>query len=1166
MVPKLLSPTNFVFFLYSILLIFLFGTIDSYAQCAGSDNVLPDVCTITDPSSQTIDLSVGLGPHSMGGTWKDDDKSGGLNKTTGILNAQLIKKSGTYHYTYTVTGVSGCTDTTAVVTITIGGYTGVPAPNVSICNANEAYNLFEAFNGSFLAPQSNGIWVGNTSSQGLSNNTLDARGLTPGNTYQYTYSIPAIGSCPAPPDAEVYVTIYRSPEPGTATDLSLCSNELSSYTNFNLNDQLIGEDAGGFWTEVLTDEIDNNDDTDSTVDIQNIYNTNGPGSYRFTYTVLSDNNVCFDETSNVGITIEKLLDYTGTTLSVNAPICESEIATTTFFGTIQNVTDIPDGTYTVTYTISGNGSPITKTTSFFNNVLTFPIDRGNFSVSGNYTITVTNIVSGSTLNICNNIIPLISGVIKINPIPVINAATLTIDPVCQNSDVTVSLSGNSNLTDGVYTIVYTLTGANTTTAISETINVIGGKSSFMVPAALVPNSGNTTVTITKITSFLTGCTNSSTLNKIFIVNPLPDLSNLVIVVNDVCQGQPATVKLSGLGTLNDISITYTISGVNSVASQTIPLTVIAGEVNFTIPETAIPNVGLTSFTLTALTNTQTGCTITSNIKTDFTVNPLPNIPIAADVQSFCSAVNATVANLSPQGTQYQWFDAATSTVPLISTNVLTTEDYFVKEVNSITGCESPIKGINVIINTTPQINSAVVAINPICQGANALVSFALGTTNLADGNYTILYDLSGANVVSAVSTVLNVANGIPSFSIAANLLLNAGSTTVTITSITNPITNCSNTATLAKNFTVNAVPDVSTMIVSVKDICLGQNQVVDITGLTNLTNITLSYGVLGANTIASQTIPLVVNSGKTSFSISSAELSIAGANTLVITEIINTGNSCATVINTVSKNFNVNSLPNNPAANDQNFCETEQATVANLIPNGNSFKWYDSISSSTSLTSNQLLTTGDYFVKEVNATTGCDSGATMVNVIINTIASPVLKSNGNEFCGIDNPTINDLSNNIVSNGTLSWYDAATNGNLLSNTDVLKEGTTYYGFYFDSNTGCFSAPLIVTVTLTDCTATADNFFIPDGFSPNGDGVNETFQIVDIEFLFPNYTLEIYNRYGDLLFKGNTNKPAWDGKNSKSSFMDGEAPTGVYFYIINYNKDNLAPKQGQLYLNR
>jgi gliding motility-associated-like protein len=1166
MVSKLFLPKHFRFYASLSLFILFFSSIDANAQCAGNDKAI-DVCDIANPASQNIDLNLILDlGHTPGGTWKDDDKSGGFDKTTGILNAQLIRKSGVYHYTYTITGVLGCADNTAIVTVTIGGYTGVPALNSSICNANMAYNLFEAFNGSFLAPQSGGIWVGNTSTVGLTKNILDATGLNYDTTYEYTYSIPAIGSCAAPPDAKVFVTIYRSPEPGIATDLRLCSNGLSSFTNFNLNNLLTGEDQGGVWTEVLTDEIDNNDDTDSAVDIQNIYNTKGPGSYRFTYTVFTDNNVCFDETSNVGITIEKLLDYTGATLTLNTPICENEIATTTFSGIIQNVTDIPDGTYSVTYTISGNGSPITKTSSFFNNVLTFPIDRSNFSASGDYTITVTNIVSGSTLNICNNIIPLISGVIQINPIPKINNATLTINPVCQNEDVTVAFSGSSNLTDGTYDILYNLTGLNIKSGVSGVMNVVGGISSFPILSALIPKSGKTTVTITKITNTSTGCTNSSTLNKEFIINPLPDVSSMAIAIKDVCQGQPATVDLTGLGTLTDISINYLISGVNSSASsQTLALTVVGGIKSFAIPATDIPNVGLTTFTITKVTNVLTGCSITTLIPKDFTVNPIPAIPVAID-QKFCTTDIATVANLQPQGTQYQWFDSALSTVPLISTTPLLSGNYFVKEVNALTKCESPLKMIAVQINSTPQINTATLTIVPICQGFNAVVNFS-GTSNLADGNYDILYNLTGANIVSAKSAILSITGGLGSFPIAANLIANTGNTTLSITNITNSVTLCTNSSTLTKVFVVNAVPDVTNMVVTVKDGCLGQDVNVDITGLGTLTNITLSYAVNGANTIGSQTVSLVVSGGKTNFLIPASSLSATGNNTLDINNLTNASNSCSALFSSpISKSFTINTIPNIPIAADQKFCETDLETVASLNPNGNQYKWYDSLSNSTPLASNKLLVSGIYYVKEANSTTGCESAAASISVLINVVPSPTLNQNGQEFCGIDKPTILNLSNNTNSNGNLTWYDAAANGTVLANSELLLEGTTYYGFNLDTNTNCYSNPLVATVTLTDCTATEDNFLIPDGFSPNGDGINETFQIVDIEFTFPNYTLEIYNRYGNLMFKGNINKSAWDGKNSNSNFINGDTPTGVYFYVINYNKDNLSPKQGQLYLNR
>ncbi|PWA07861.1 gliding motility-associated C-terminal domain-containing protein [Flavobacterium laiguense] len=1166
MVTKLLLPPKFNLYTYLSVFFLFFCSIDVNAQCAGNDTTLPDVCLITDPSSASIDLFNGLGGSpTSGGTWKDDDKSGGLNKVTGFLNAQQIKKSGTYHYTYTVTGVSGCADNTAIVTITIGGYTGVPAPNASICNTKRAYNLFEAFNGDFLAPQSGGTWVGNTTNLGLTKNLLNASLLNYDTTYEYTYSIPAIGSCAAPPDAKIYVTIYRSPLPGAPTDLELCSNELSAYTSLNLNGQLSGEDSGGVWSENGTDEIDDNDDTDSTIDIQKIYNTNGPGTYRFTYKVLTDNNVCDDQTSNVDITIEKLLDYTGATLTVNAPICENEIAATTFSASLQNVTNIPDGTYAVTYIISGNGSPITKNSSFLNNVLTFPIASNNFSLPGNYTITVTNIVSGTTLNICNNIIPLISGVIKINPIPRINNATLTIDSVCQTFDEQVNFSGISNLTDGDYDILYNLSGTNTANAIPAVLSITGGLGSFIIPNALIPNVGsNNTIVITKITNKTTNCTNTSTLSKNFTVIPLPDVSNLAITIKDVCQGQPTTVKLTGLGTLTSIAITYNISNFNTVPSQTIPLTVVAGETSFDILTTDIPNVGATTFTITNVTNALTGCSRPTLSPKDFTVNPIPVISVI-NPQSFCTSVNATVANLIPQGIKYQWFDSATGTVPLISTKPLVTGNYYVKEVNALTGCESSLETIAVIINTTPQINNATLTIAPICQGNAANVNFS-GTSNLTDGNYDILYNLTGSNLANAIPATLSVASGLASFPIAANLIPKTGNTTIRITNITNTLTGCANTSTLTEILVVNTLPDVTNMVVTVKDGCLSQPLNVQLSGLGALTNITLSYAVSGANTVGSQTIPLVVSAGNSSFLIPAANLLNTGNNTLIITDLTNTENTCVTIINSVSKNFAMQIIPSSPTAGNQEFCETNLATVANLIPNGNQYKWYDSATSATLLASNTLLVTANYYLKEGSADTGCESNATPISVRINTITVPVLNTSGEEFCGVDKPTIQNLTNNTIASANLKWYDAATNGKLLSNTDLLEEGFTYYGVDTSIITNCNSFALAVTVSLTDCTATSENFMIPDGFSPNGDGVNETFQIIDIEFLFPNYSLEIFNRYGNVLFKGDINKPAWDGKNSNANFNNGDSPTGVYFYVIHYNKDNLPPKQGQLYLNR
>ena len=86
--------------------------------------------------------------------------------------------------------------------------------------------------------------------------------------------------------------------------------------------------------------------------------------------------------------------------------------------------------------------------------------------------------------------------------------------------------------------------------------------------------------------------------------------------------------------------------------------------------------------------------------------------------------------------------------------------------------------------------------------------------------------------------------------------------------------------------------------------------------------------------------------------------------------------------------------------------------------------------------------------------------------------------------------------------------------------------------------------------------------PNFFSPNGDNRNDTFFVPNIGQIFPDYTIEIVNRYGNTLFLGDINNPAWDGTNNGNS----TSPNGVYFYIINYNKEGFSPTQGRVYLNR
>ena len=177
------------------------------------------------------------------------------------------------------------------------------------------------------------------------------------------------------------------------------------------------------------------------------------------------------------------------------------------------------------------------------------------------------------------------------------------------------------------------------------------------------------------------------------------------------------------------------------------------------------------------------------------------------------------------------------------------------------------------------------------------------------------------------------------------------------------------------------------------------------------------------------------------------------------------------------------------------------------------------------------------------------------------MGTPVLITDGNIICGIVNPTIANLSANIVGTPIIIWYNASTGGIAYSSTDVLVDGTTYYGAIVSAS-GCESSRLPVKITI--CT----DVIIPDGFSPNNDGINDTFEIPNLAILFPNFKLEIYNRYGSLVYTGDKNKANWEGTTTENGLKvdNNLLPTGVYFYILNFNDGIKKAIQGRVYLNR
>src|SRR5690606_19080988 len=85
-----------------------------------------------------------------------------------------------------------------------------------------------------------------------------------------------------------------------------------------------------------------------------------------------------------------------------------------------------------------------------------------------------------------------------------------------------------------------------------------------------------------------------------------------------------------------------------------------------------------------------------------------------------------------------------------------------------------------------------------------------------------------------------------------------------------------------------------------------------------------------------------------------------------------------------------------------------------------------------------------------------------------------------------------------------------------------------------------------------------------FSPNNDGINDTFVISCIEN-FPNNTIQIFNRYGSLVYKKDNYDNSWNGIGNVGNgvIKDKVLPSDTYYYILDLG-DGTKPKNGWLFL--
>jgi gliding motility-associated-like protein len=91
-------------------------------------------------------------------------------------------------------------------------------------------------------------------------------------------------------------------------------------------------------------------------------------------------------------------------------------------------------------------------------------------------------------------------------------------------------------------------------------------------------------------------------------------------------------------------------------------------------------------------------------------------------------------------------------------------------------------------------------------------------------------------------------------------------------------------------------------------------------------------------------------------------------------------------------------------------------------------------------------------------------------------------------------------------------------------------------------------------------------IPEIFTPNNDGINETFEIPGLED-YPNNSIQIFNRWGSTVLNAAPYENNWNGNSTSNLILgEGELPTGTYYYILDLNGDGSTIYKGYVYLKR
>jgi gliding motility-associated-like protein len=696
--------------------------------------------------------------------------------------------------------------------------------------------------------------------------------------------------------------------------------------------------------------------------------------------------------------------------------------------------------------------------------------------------------------------------ITVNPTP--NVSAISNQVVCNGANTTaVAFSG------AVTGTVYNWT--NNTTSIGLAASGTGDIASF---AAINTGTSPVTATITVTPSYTNGevtCTGTSQTFTI-TVNPTP---TFISVNNQVlCNGANTTaVAFSGAVTGTVYNWTNNTTSIGLAASGTGNIASFAAINTGTSPVTATITV-TPSYTNAGVTCTGTPQTFT------ITVNPTPTVTAISN-QVVCNGANTMAVAFSGAvtGTVYNWTNNTTSiglaasgtgdiasfatintgTSPVTAT-ITVTPSY----TNGGVTCTGSASTFTITVNPSARMNS--VSNQSVCNGGST-TAINFGTTNTGG---TTTY--SWTNNTPSIGLAATGTGNIASFT-AINTTSNPITATISVTpSYTNNGVTCTGTATTF-TITVNPTPVATIANPTTTNICQGSSVTLTASGGATYEwylNGNLIPGATGSTYAA--TLPGIYTVVPISAFTCRGQLSNA----------ITLG-----LITAPSVDFSFNGYCAGFVTNFNNL-----STVGGSGVVGYNWNFGNGQTSTLVNPSTTYAQAGAYNVTLTVIPLACPALATSITKPINVVTKPANVRYPNVYAKVNRNQ--PLQARTITLATYLWSPSvglnATNiSNPVFNYDRQQEYTIRIG----TPEGCIIIDTQRVLMFNQC-----DIFVPQAFSPNGDGNNDRLTPKEVCISQLIY-FRVYDRWGQLMFESRTTGQGWDG-----TYKGVKQPMETYAWIV------------------